>query len=63
MNKSVLFAVRITPREQEAINNIAEIEGLKKPETFRTLIREGLATRGLPPVGAISKNEQLQKAN
>ena len=55
MNKSILFTVRITPKEQDAINNIAAVEGLKKPETFRTLLREGLAARGLPTVGSIQK--------
>ncbi len=53
MKKSEMFRARISPGELAAIKKISDIEGTKPTETFRALIREGLNSRGLPPIGVI----------
>jgi hypothetical protein len=52
MKDKQLFTMLMAPVERAALDNISKLEGgIKSAETVRILIREGLAARGLPPVG------------
>jgi hypothetical protein len=51
MNKDHVFTLKMTQKERAALDSISKVEGMKPSEVMRNFIREGLAARGLPPVG------------